>query len=596
MKRKRTTISIDGTSNHAGVVRPEFLSFTLDWWPDTEPGWEGASILRLDLSDPRLINAARALAPSFLRIGGWESDRVVYLLDDATPWQRRYCADNPDFCLTMERWQEILTFAERIGARVVFCLAYLLYIQNETRDWDGSNARAFLEYTAAHSPPGLLHGVELGNEPLHRDRSSNVTRHVLAYTQVREYIDTTWSGELEPYRPKLMGPSTTGVNKNSFGQFLEFQEFCDAIDVATYHDYRCGTGRNENLAAEAIHPNSFRPHNKLSHAAKLVEAGLTRDGAEIWIGEGSMAYNSGRENVTDSFENSFWYTNMLGQMSRTRHMTHSVFCRQALVGGWYDLLSHSKNLEPNPDFWLAVLWKDLMGTTSLQSERIGCCQEGSDRLLVYPFCARYDESKYDVGEGDVAMVLINIADDTSYKAAMDDMSDVWDAEGRLEFLIQAEADDVRSALSARRITINGELMNLGPSGEMPDITPFVKHDSDDGMILPPYSIMFAVLKGAKASLCMGSDTTRNRVEEAEPMDLPEQERAPGEATLVERTNVAVDQRVLRPNRGHKEASVGVKYGGVVALVMITAIVGIVLALKSSSGRNRHRRKKLHHAL
>ena len=496
----------------------------------------------------------------------------------------------------MERWQEILNFAERIGSRIVFCLAYLLYIENESKDWDGSNARACLEYTARYAPPGLLYGIELGNEPLHKDRSTNATRHVLAYTQLRNCIDSIWSGPLQQYRPKLMGPSTTGVNKKSFGQFLQFQEFCDAVDVATYHDYRCGSGRNNNLSAEAIRPEAFGPHNKLSHAAKMVETALTRDRAEIWIGEGSMAYNSGQTGVTDAFQNSFWYANILGQLSKTRHMTHAVFCRQTLVGGWYDLLSHSNNLEPNPDYWLAVLWKRLMGTTSLYSERIGCCQQGSDRLLVYAFCARYDESKYDVDEGDVAMVLINIADDTSYKAAMDDMSDVWDAEGRLEFLIQAEADDVRSALSARRITINGEQMSLGPSGEMPDITPFVKHDSDDGMILPPYSIMFAVLKGAKASLCMGSDTTRNRVEEAEPMGLPEQERAPGEATLVERTDVAVDQRVFRPNRGNKEASVGVEYGVVVTFVMITAIVGIVLALKSSSGRNRHRRKKLHHAL
>ena len=261
---------------------------------------------------------------------------------------------------------------------------------------------------------------------------------------------------------------------------------------------------------EAIDSKSFREHNKLHHAAKLVKAALTRPNAEIWIGEGSMAYNSGRENVTDSLQNSFWYANILGQLSKTRHMTHSVFCRQALVGGWYDILSHSNDFEPNPDFWLAVLWKRLMGTKSLFSERIGCCEDGSFRLLLHAFCARHGEgSKTDVVEGDVAIVLVNIADDTSFEVMLDETSDVWDAESRMEFLIEADRDELSgasSSLSSRRVTINGQPMLLGSNGEVPEILPFEKHDPDSGMILPPYSIMFAVLRGAKASLCLDDDS------------------------------------------------------------------------------------------
>jgi heparanase 1 len=515
VKRKRTTIVIDGTDASAGVVRPEFLSFTLDWWPDDEPGWEGSSILKLDLASPRIVNAASSLAPFFLRVGGWEADRVVYLTDNAMRWQIQYCHDNPDYCLTMTKWTEIQTFAQRVGARIVFCLAYLVYIEDETRDWDGSNARSFLEHVAKTSTPGLLYGLELGNEPLHRGRSTNATRHVMAYLELRDMIDEIWSGNLEPFRPKLMGPATTGVNQKSFGKFLSFEEFCDAMDVATYHDYRCGSGRNENLSLEAIDPKSFREHTKLHHAAKLVEAALTRPQKEIWIGEGSMAYNSGRETVTDSLQSSFWYANILGQLAASRYMTHSVFCRQSLIGGWYDLLSHSNNFDPNPDYWLAVLWKQLVGTTSLFSERVGCCEEGSSRLLVHAFCACHGKaSKYDVIEGDVVVVLINIADDTSYEVTLDETSDVWDAESRLEFLFEADHEELNEAsspLSSRRITINSQPVMLDPNGELPEFLPYEKHDADSGMILPPYSIMFAVLRGAKASLCL-NDTSMGKTE------------------------------------------------------------------------------------
>lgn len=302
-----------------------------------------------------------------------------------------------------------------------------------------------------------------------------------------------------------------------------------------------------------------------------------------------MAYNSGQTGVTDAFQNSFWYANILGQLSKTRHMTHAVFCRQTLVGGWYDLLSHSNNLEPNPDYWLAVLWKRLMGTTSLYSERIGCCQQGTERLLVHAFCARYDSTKYNVEEGDVAIVLVNIANDTSYKAALDETSDVWDAESRLEFLIQADVDntDTASALSARRVTINGQQMRLGANGELPEIEPFEKHDSDDGMVLPPYSVMFAVLRGAKVSLCMRESTTDQHVQEVE---LKAALLVADEISQNEIIDPALESQLLRSRPTSSVVdSIGSEYGFVILLVLIT-VGGILLALKSSSVRRQGRRR------
>jgi heparanase 1 len=55
-----------------GIVAPEFISTTIDWWtPSKDNGaWADSSVLTANLSSPKLIGAARALSPYFLRIGG----------------------------------------------------------------------------------------------------------------------------------------------------------------------------------------------------------------------------------------------------------------------------------------------------------------------------------------------------------------------------------------------------------------------------------------------------------------------------------------------------------------------------------------------
>eukprot|EP00978_Attheya_sp_CCMP212_P000629 scaffold1224_cov50-Attheya_sp.AAC.3 len=78
--------------------------------------------------------------------------------------------------------------------------------------------------------------------------------------------------------------------------------------------------------------------------------------AELWVGEGAMAYNSGRQGVTDSFRGSLWFANLLGALSKTKPVAHRVYFCQVLIGGFYELISH-ENLNPNPDYWMAYLWK-----------------------------------------------------------------------------------------------------------------------------------------------------------------------------------------------------------------------------------------------
>ena len=56
---------------------------SMDWWPNDKCDygdcpWQNASLLTVDLTDPLLLAAVKALAPVALRVGGSLADQVTY--------------------------------------------------------------------------------------------------------------------------------------------------------------------------------------------------------------------------------------------------------------------------------------------------------------------------------------------------------------------------------------------------------------------------------------------------------------------------------------------------------------------------------------
>ena len=83
---------------------------------------------------------------------------------------------------------------------------------------------------------------------------------------------------------------------------------------------------------------------------------------ELWIGETAAAWASGTAGVCDGFVSGFWWLDQLSQAAATGH---GAMCRQCLVGGNYSLLDQLAGLRPNPDYWSALLWRQLVGTRVL---------------------------------------------------------------------------------------------------------------------------------------------------------------------------------------------------------------------------------------
>lgn len=103
-------------------------------------------------------------------------------------------------------------------------------------------------------------------------------------------------------------------------------------------------------------------------------------------------------------------------MGMLAKLNHKVFLRQDLISGFYGLLrdrfwypSLDQSITPNSDYFMALLWKRLLGvgvlsavpgnTTSAHGRT-----QTADGLITYAHCSR--DSERDAGGG-LAVVIIN---------------------------------------------------------------------------------------------------------------------------------------------------------------------------------------------
>merc|ERR1712166_1032583 len=91
-------------SEASAQTSDKLVSFNFDWHPPDEgPTWgQNASVLTIDLQNPRLRALSKAMSPAVLRIGGSEGDDAVYDIDSACRRSRGGSGvPDPAYCMTM---------------------------------------------------------------------------------------------------------------------------------------------------------------------------------------------------------------------------------------------------------------------------------------------------------------------------------------------------------------------------------------------------------------------------------------------------------------------------------------------------------------
>lgn len=193
-------------------------------------------------------------------------------------------------------------------------------------------------------------------------------------------------------------------------------------------------------------------------------------------------------------------------------LNHSVFARQTLVGGNYELLRCSSgqatgpepgagcDFEPHPDYWVALLWRMHMGATVLSVPQMGApaSVEAAEFVRLRAHCTPASTNSSFVGVGAMTLAFANTADSITFRLTLPRS---LGSQRRLEYHLTAA--NRTQGFSSRRLSLNGSpALVVSDDGILPALTPRVEAPHSDAVLtLEPVSLGFVVFPDAKVSAC-----------------------------------------------------------------------------------------------
>lgn len=291
--------------------------------------------------------------------------------------------------------------------------------------------------------------------------------------------------------------------KTWYPEFLK--ETAGSLDVAVYHSYnqiKPGSTGNRKLYLKegpqctSIGASTGGTGCQAQYMQEFV-ANAPGGPLPLWLGEGGPHNGGGLFNRTNRFLDSFFYLHAFGVLARHGHQ---VFARQTLVGGNYELLRCSAgqtegtgcDFEPRPDFWVAALWRQLMGPVAL-NVTLGAGSDAPEDLRLHAHCWQAGN-----GTGAVALAFANMNELGQGVELKLDAE--WAGELRHEYHLTAAVAEEQ--LEAQTLRLNGGPVLRASDAGLPPLQPRVS--TAGSLYIAPASLGFVVLPEAKAVGCMSS--------------------------------------------------------------------------------------------
>lgn len=437
----------------------------------------------IDLSNARLRKLAAALGPAYMRTSGtWANSVYFHDADGAPP------ASAPSGfqgVLTRAQWKGVLDFAQAVDARLVTSFAISAGVRNAQGVWTADQAQRLVAYTKSEG--GAIAAAEFFNEPDMpvyggAPKGYDAADYARDFALFRRFAATA-APDMQVVGPGSVGEGVLMPLMASGGALTAgLVKTADMLaatpppkyDVFSYHFYgaaslRCaamGAGA-QTTAADAL-SEEWLARTDTSHAFYV--DGL-RDRFEpttpVWITETADAACGGNPWAA-TFLDSFRY---LDQLARLARRDVAVVFHNTLASSEYGLLDQD-TFAPRPNYWAALLWHRLMGTTVLDA---GPVQPG---LHVYAQCLR-DRP------GGVAVLAINNSRDRPR-------------------MLDLPTPAARYTLSAMRLEdptlrLNGQALALGPGDALP---PLHGEPAKAGLVrLAPATITFFAIADARNPAC-----------------------------------------------------------------------------------------------
>jgi len=323
-----------------------------------------------DLANRRPRTMAVALAPAYVRISGTWANTTFFADSDTPP------KDPPagyGGVLTRRQWLGAVAFSHAVDAPIVTSMPNGEGTRGLDGVWRPDQARRWLAFTKANG--GTIAAAEYFNEPTLAmmggapkgyDAAAYGRDHRIFEAFMREeYPDT-----------KLLAPGSVGESTADWGvaaggyndlkvlPAAALAASTGGADVFSYHHYgavsqRAAAMGHQTSAGQALSEDWLgRTDQTLAYYRGVRDKFMP--GKPFWNTETAESAAGGNP-WAGTFLDSFRYLDQLGRLAR---QGVAVVFHNTLVASDYGLLDET-TFEPKPNYWGALLWRQLMGTTVL---------------------------------------------------------------------------------------------------------------------------------------------------------------------------------------------------------------------------------------
>ncbi|GFO07154.1 heparanase [Plakobranchus ocellatus] len=477
-----TSISLHYTS-------PRFLSLTIS----ASEFARKDRMRAFDYSSKKLQNLAAALSPTNIRFGGTYADFLHFdpngsdsLLPSGWSQEEEDVFDSGffttqldrkrvNFTLPGSRWDNMTRFCDKVGWDIMWDFN-LFYWKDGL--WDPTNAKTFLKYSAARGV--RMPSFQLGNEPNSFQHNFNFSIEpdvlVKDFNILRDLI-----AEFPQYDASgIYGPENTNLDRHgSSRQYLSrflAAGGCDAVTEIGLHHYYLD-GRTATVS-DFLNPEVLDTLKLQLDYAYNITWGTCRLRKPIRLTETSSAFGGGAEGLSNGYVAGFLWLDKLG-LSAKHGVTHLF--RQTFFGGRYSLID--MKLNPNPDFFLTLLYKRLIEGPVFKVITSGF----SPMMRLYAHCA--SKRYYNFPDGTLVVYYLNLGTETVSLS----MEEYQNAELLLYSLTPGDSLGMKS----KKVKLNGRLLEMN-GAELPLMKPR-SHTGD--IPVEQQSFGFIVIPSAEVPLC-----------------------------------------------------------------------------------------------
>ena len=431
----------------------------------------------INLYDEKLRRLAKAFGSCIIRVSGSWATKTYYDFDGLTGGvpPKGYQS-----VLTREQWIGVLDFVKAVDGQLLISVSNCEGDHKDGGPLDLSQTKKIFDLS--HSYGVDVYAAEFMNEPNMLEFSGAPTGYTAKDFSRDQEIFNTWVRQNYP-DCLIVGPCTTGdltvgtLGKNmtaGIGSLMKtattdelMQDAKIPLDVFSYHYYN---GISERLAgmlpmahwsAEDAHTDAYLDvarQNAVGHAAlrdKYVPNG------QMWVTESGDAGGGGNTWASTYLD----VLRTLVELGSFATVSDGIIFHNTLASSDYGFLKHG-SFEPRPNYFAALLWTKLMGTTVYD-----CSNLCAPNLHVY--C----HSRKDGEHGAVYLIVNNSTTDI-VSAKIPTESYVYSLSGN-------------GSLRSKTIYLNNSPLSLDKNGNLPPIVG--KNEKAGSVELLPGSCTFIVI-------------------------------------------------------------------------------------------------------